>query len=227
LVPAARVRLLSPEQRGSTTLVAQTQFHPERTTKETTVNVRHRSRGDVQLPDPNFVHPEVVAPETSSGRAFRYVAAALRLSLAWVFLWAFLDKAFGLGFATEREAAWINGGEPTRGFLEFGAVGPFKEFYNSLAGAAWADWLFMIGLAGIGIALTLGITMRIAAASGALMMLLMWTAVLPPENNPFMDDHIIYALVLVALVLVGAGRTLGLGKQWERIPFVAKNGWLK
>lgn len=191
------------------------------------MNIRHRSSGDVQLPDPDFVHPEVVAPETAAGRAFTYVAAALRLSLGWVFLWAFLDKLFGLGFATERGDAWINGGEPTRGFLEFGATGPFKEFYNSLAGLAWVDWVFMIGLAGIGIALILGITMRIAAAAGALMLVLMWTAVLPPENNPFMDDHIVYALVLVGLVLVGAGHTLGLGKLWERIPFVARNGWLK
>ena len=35
-----------------------------------------------RLPDPDFVHPEIVAPETRAGKAFRYVAAALRLSWA-------------------------------------------------------------------------------------------------------------------------------------------------
>jgi thiosulfate dehydrogenase [quinone] large subunit len=55
----------------------------------------------------------------------------------------------------------------------------------------------------------------------------MWTAVLPPENNPFMDDHLVYAMVLVALALVGAGRTVGLGAAWERLSFVQRHGWLK
>lgn len=44
------------------------------------------------------------------------------------------------------------------------------------AGAAWADWLFMIGLLAIGTALGLGIGMRIAAASGALLLVFMWMA---------------------------------------------------
>ena len=39
--------------------------------------------------------------------------------------------------------AWIHGGSPTNGFLSHGAVGPFKSFYNDIAGATWADYLFM------------------------------------------------------------------------------------
>ena len=48
----------------------------------------------------------------------------------------------------------------------------------------WADWLFMIGLLVIGLALVLGFTMRIAASAGVAMLVLMWSAVLPPANNP-------------------------------------------
>jgi thiosulfate dehydrogenase [quinone] large subunit len=55
----------------------------------------------------------------------------------------------------------------------------------------------------------------------------MWTAVLPPENNPFMDDHIIYALVLVLLAALGAGHTLGLGDYWEKLPLVKRFPFLK
>jgi thiosulfate dehydrogenase (quinone) large subunit len=165
--------------------------------------------------------------ETTAQKATRYLLAGLRLALGWTFLWAFLDKLFGLGHETAEKAAWINGGHPTEGFLKFAAAGPFKGVYNDIAGAAWADWLFMLGLLGIGVALTLGIGMRLAAAAGATLLVLMWTAVLPPENNPFMDDHLIYAAVLVVLALVGAGNTLGLGKAWTALPVVRDNGWLK
>lgn len=170
--------------------------------------------------------------------AARKVWAATRISLGVVFLWAFLDKAFALGFATGRGedgtidyfaegAAWFNGGSPTEGFLTFGTKGPFAGFFQSFAGHPVADALFMIGLLGIGVALILGIGMRIAAISGAVMLVLMWLAALWPENNPFMDDHLVYALVLIGLMLVHAGDTWGLGARWrktalvERFPFLS------
>jgi thiosulfate dehydrogenase [quinone] large subunit len=168
---------------------------------------------------------QVVAP--AQARAFGYVTAALRIGLGWIFLWAFLDKLFGLGHETESKAAWINGGSPTNGFLAHATAGPFADLYQNIAGQAWADWLFMIGLAGIGTALIAGVAIRIAAASGALLLVLMWTAVLPPANNPFLDDHLIYALVLIALALVKAGHVLGLGQTWERLPLVQKYSALR
>ncbi|RXR24751.1 DoxX family protein [Oerskovia turbata] len=178
------------------------------------------------LPDPDFVHPELVRPETRAQRTLRYVGAVIRLSLGWVFLWAFLDKTFGLGYATPAEGAWINGGHPTSGFLEGATTGPFADFYQGLAGQAWVDWVFMIGLLGVGLALILGIGMRVAAVAGALMLVLMWTAVLPPANNPFMDDHLVYALVLVALALGNTGTTLGLGTWWQQTRLVRRWPWL-
>ncbi|MEU5878691.1 hypothetical protein [Spirillospora sp. NPDC047279] len=159
--------------------------------------------------------------------AARYVWAVARLSLAWVFVWAFLDKTFGLGYATPSARAWIEGGSPTEGFLKNSPTGPFETLYKDMAGMAWADWLFMIGLAGIGLALALGIGMRIAAASGALLLVMMWAAVLPPENNPFMDDHIIYAVVLIGLALVCAGDTIGLGRWWGETKLVQRFPILK
>jgi thiosulfate dehydrogenase [quinone] large subunit len=162
------------------------------------------------------------AATTTSSTALRYTLAGLRLALGWIFLWAFLDKLFGWGFATPAKNAWINGGSPTKGFLGNAVTGPFADFYQSMAGAAWADWLFMTGLAAIGTALILGIGLRIAAAAGGLLMVMMWSAVLPPETNPFMDDHLIYAGVLAVLALTAAGDTLGLGKAWARLPLVQR-----
>jgi thiosulfate dehydrogenase [quinone] large subunit len=155
------------------------------------------------------------------------VLALLRIAFGLTFLWAFFDKLLALGFATGRSvdpesgaetldrfgpAAWINGGSPTEGFLTFGAKGPFKELYNSMAGAWWADWLFMAGLLGIGIALTFGIFMRIGCIAGAILYFLMWTVALPPENHPFLDDHILGTISLIALMATNAGETWGLGR---------------
>jgi thiosulfate dehydrogenase (quinone) large subunit len=159
-------------------------------------------------------------------RLARLTFAALRVVLGVTFFWAFLDKLFGLGYSTPSERAWINGGSPTKGFLANSADGPFAGFYQDIAGAGWADWLFMIGLAGIGAALLLGVGMRVAAASGAVLYLLMWSVVLPPTTNPVVDDHIIGALVLIALALVHAGDTVGFGRWWKRQPIVQQNRWL-
>jgi thiosulfate dehydrogenase [quinone] large subunit len=172
------------------------------------------------------LHAAAPQPLTETPAA-RYVWAIARLALGWVFAWAFLDKTFGLGHETPAARAWIDGGSPTAGFLKNTPEGPFADFYKDLAGAAWADWLFMLGLAGIGTALILGIAMRIAAVAGALLMVLMWTAVLPPENNPFMDDHLVYAIVLIGLALVSAGNTAGFGKWWSEIPLVRRFPVLK
>lgn len=160
------------------------------------------------------------------GTPFQTAIGILRVAFGWIFLWAFLDKTFGLGYATERANAWMHGGSPTFGFLNFGTSGPLAGFYRSLAGNPVVDWLFMIGLLGIGLAFLLGTGMRIAAASGAVLMALMWSAVLPGEINPFLDDHIVYAIAMVALALGGAGRHLGFGRAWRRLPVVQKNPWL-
>nr|WP_173100897.1 DoxX family membrane protein [Actinomadura verrucosospora] len=170
----------------------------------------------------------VAAPKPlTESSAARYVWAAARLALGWVFLWAFLDKLFGLGHETPAAKAWTKGGSPTEGFLKFSPKGPFAGVYHGIAGAAWADWLFMLGLAGVGAALILGIGMRIAALGGAALLIMMWAAVLPPQNNVFMDDHLIYALLIVGLALVGAGDVLGLGRWWAKVPLVKRFPFLR
>ncbi len=172
--------------------------------------------------DPERLQRFPTIPEDRSSRAVRYLSAAARLSLGWIFLWAFLDKVFGWGRATAAGKGWIDGGSPTAGFLGNATAGPFKGVYGAIAGAGWADALFMLGLLGIGAALMLGVAMRVASAAGALLLVLMWTAVLPPETNPFMDDHLVYALFLGVLCLTHAGRTLGLGRRWEQLALVRR-----
>jgi thiosulfate dehydrogenase (quinone) large subunit len=165
------------------------------------------------------------------------VLAVLRAAVGFVFLWAFLDKTFGLGYATPSAKAWINGGSPTKGFLSGVELGPFESTFHSWAGTGWANWLFMLGLLGIGVALLLGVALRAAAASGTVMMLLMWAAEWPlaqhtsagapsMSTNPIVDYHIIYALALIAVAVTYAGNTWGLGRHWANLPLVRRNHWL-
>lgn len=159
----------------------------------------------------------------------RYVWALTRISLGSVFLWAFLDKLFGLGYSTTSARAWLNGGSPTNGFLS-NTEGWFADGFQAIAGNVFVDWLFMLGLLGIGVALLLGVGIRIAAVSGATMMVLMYLAAVPGvagTTNPFMDDHIVYALVLIGLALAHAGGTLGFGSYWRNLAVVKRNPWLE
>jgi thiosulfate dehydrogenase (quinone) large subunit len=163
--------------------------------------------------------------------------AVLRISTGFVFLWAFLDKTFGLGYATPDARAWVHGGSPTKGFLSNVEVGPFQGFFHSIAGDAWADWAFMLGLLGIGVALILGVGMRLAAGAATVMMAMMWAAEWPlaqqtaagepsGSSNPIIDYHVVYAVGAIVLALTYAGHTWGLGRRWAELPVVRKNRWL-
>ncbi len=163
--------------------------------------------------------------------------AVLRLLMGVIFLWPFFDKMIGLGYTTCLTADPISkvesvevlckksaakGGSPTTGFLKFAAKGPLKETYNNLAGNKIVDVLFMSGLLLIGLSLLTGVGVKIAAVSGVLLMLLMWSAVLPGENNPVLDDHIIYAVVLLGIMKSNKEQVWGLGKWWQKQPIVKK-----
>ena len=93
--------------------------------------------------------PKAAPDLHARGRVFDNVAVVLRLAISWIFLWAFLDKLFALGFGTGRNPK----------------TGDVDRFGDA-------------------------------------------------ATNPFMDEHPIDALLLVALVLAGAGRT------WNRLPVV-------
>jgi thiosulfate dehydrogenase (quinone) large subunit len=63
---------------------------------------------------------------------------------------------------------------------------------------------------------------------------MMWFAVYPPARhtaagaatssvNPFVDDHVLEALALIAVAAFGTTSRLGLGAWWSRLPFVRKH----
>jgi len=172
-------------------------------------------------------------------KELQIVLGILRLALGFIFLWAFFDKLLGLGFSTcfdpqtktinyFCDQAWIKGGSPTFGFLKFATKGPFAEIFQSMAGNPVIDWLFMLGLLGVGLGLMLGIFMKLSTFFGGLMLALMYLAgFLPPQHNPLIDEHIIYIFVIIALYLTQSAEYLGLGKFWKQTKLVHKFKWLE
>ena len=188
----------------------------------------------------------------------KYWAAVARIAIGFVFLWAFLDKNFGLGYATPSEGAWqfaTGDGSPTFGYLTFGVnpEGPLAGFFHTLGESAgvmgeqgptlypgsWVNWAFMLALLGAGVALILGVFMRIGSIGAAVLLMMMYVAAAPwakftdPEtgetvasNNPIADDHLAYAIFAILLMLFTAERTWGLGKWWQSLEFVQRHPWL-
>ncbi|QWF78006.1 DoxX family membrane protein [Amycolatopsis sp. CA-230715] len=186
--------------------------------------------------EPPETAPEAVAPAHTGPTLALRSLAVLRIAMGLLFLWAFADKTFGWGYSTASQNAWLSGGSPTKGFLGNIDVGPFDTMFRSWAGEWWADYLFMIGLLGIGVALVAGIGLRVAAVTGTVMMLLMWAAEWPlsrtngageatHSTNPIIDYHLVYALVLIVLATTASGLVWGFGKRWAA--FVGDRRWLR
>jgi thiosulfate dehydrogenase [quinone] large subunit len=200
-----------------------------------------------QRPDATLANV-MVESDVVTHSAARKALGALRIAFGFTFLWAFIDKTFALGFHTGvivndagektgtdvmgKGAAWLNGGSPTKGFLSgVSTSNPFHGIYTSMAGATWVNWLFMLGLLGIGVALLFGFAIRIASVSGALMYTLMYLAAIPwisgDATNPVIDDHIIGLLAMIVFGLTLAGDTWGVGKAWAKTSLVRRNAWLR
>jgi|LSQX01.3.fsa_nt_gb thiosulfate dehydrogenase [quinone] large subunit len=151
--------------------------------------------------------------------------AIVRILLGFMFLWAFLDKLFGLGFSTTAADAMINGGSPTKGFLMYGT--DILSFLADIPGLiSVLDVVLMAAFLLLGIALILGIGMKIAAAGGTVLLLMMYISLFPftksGSTNPLIDYHVIYIFLLWALCLSNSGDVLGLGKWWKEQSLVKR-----
>ena len=170
--------------------------------------------------------------------AAAYALAGTRVLLGFVFLWAFFDKAFGWSYATPSAKSWVSGGSPTRGFLKGVSAGPMESTFHSWAGSGLIDWLFMLGLLGVGIGLVSGVALKLTAVAGTAMMAFMWMAEWPlaqhtsagaptMSSNPVVDYHVMFAAIMIALALSSAGTAFSLAGRWARLPVVGHNRWLR
>lgn len=147
----------------------------------------------------------------------------LRIVMGWAFFQGGIVKV-------------LNPNWTAAGFLANTPEGnPFTALWLTLAGNPTIDFLNAWGLTLVGLALLLGVGVRFAAFWGAVMMIFYWAAGLtgglfaglPVAHGWFIDDHIVYALILFGLGAFGAGRILGLDQYIEKMDFVKKMPGLK
>ena len=167
------------------------------------------------------------------------ILGILRITLGFIFLWAFLDKMFGLGFGTSPANAWIAGASPTKGFLQIYGINqnsPFAFIFTDGLGSFYqlVDIAYMGMLLFAGIGLMTGIFVRLSSISTIIFLASVYLGewmINPAAGtvsfNPLIDEHIIYILILGLFLIIPVGNYLGLGKKWSELSFVQKFPILK
>src|SRR3989344_6670020 len=127
---------------------------------------------------------------------------ALRLALGWLFFYAGITKVF--------DPEWS-----AAGYL--GAAKTFPALFHWFALPAnigWVNFLNEWGLTLVGVALLLGVSVRLASLAGAFIMTLYYLAPLqfpyPDPPSFVVDEHVIYALLLLLFAFSRAGSVYGL-----------------
>ena len=138
----------------------------------------------------------------------------LRISLGWLMLYAGVTKIIDPAWSA---AGYLRGAKTFPGFYDWliqPSLLPTVNFIN--------EW----GLTLLGASLILGVFVRLSSVLGALLMILYYLPVLDfPYPNPhsyIVDEHIIYALALLYLAAVRAGRVWGLEGWCSRLPICSR-----
>jgi len=162
-------------------------------------------------------------------------AGLLRIGLGLLYLWAFVSQGFGVVYANsvtnsagqatsygwhfshDASLGWITSGfthSPTAPFIA-STHGPLAFISQNLPTGV-DDFGWMLALGGLGIALTLGIAMRIAGWGGFALNIMLWFSLFPPSTNPVIDgEHMAFAFGILLLMFLHAGNRFGLGRWWE------------
>jgi thiosulfate dehydrogenase [quinone] large subunit len=153
---------------------------------------------------------------TASERA---LIVFFRLTMAWTFLYAASHQVF----VTWSVAEFLN------------STKTFHPFYVHFTGPAIAPVLtFLVGYGHllIGLSLLLGLAVRLSSIFGIALMLLYWTAhmdfpYIGNNLNFIVDEHIVFAGVLVLLIVERAGHIWGLDGWAGALDVVRRQPFLR
>jgi thiosulfate dehydrogenase [quinone] large subunit len=142
----------------------------------------------------------------------------LRISFGWMFLYAGVTKILDPAWSA---AGYIGGASTFAGFYQWmlsPAILPAINFLN--------EW----GLLLLGLALILGLFVRLSSFLGIVLMLLYYFALsfpFPNAHSLIVDEHVIYVAGLLVLLSTHAGKFWGLDPWLAKQSAVAKMPWLK
>ena len=138
----------------------------------------------------------------------------LRIGMGWLMFYAGITKVLNPAWSAQ---GYLKGAKTFPGFYQWllqPDILPIINFIN--------EW----GLTLLGVSLILGIGVRLSSIFGAVLMLLYYFPILDfPYPNPHsyvVDEHIVYALVLLLLAGLRAGRVWGLENWCSNLPICAK-----
>jgi len=144
-----------------------------------------------------------------------------RVTMGWVFLYAGTTQLF-------LEPNWT-----AATFLAHTKT--FHEIYGPLATSSLMpliDFSVKWGHFLIGLSLVSGLMVRVSGIFGIMLMLVYWSAHLdfPYVSSPLnflLDEHIVYAGLIVYLMAVRAGHVFGLDGYAEKLEMIEHNSFLR
>ncbi|OGZ41937.1 MAG: hypothetical protein A3C80_02185 [Candidatus Ryanbacteria bacterium RIFCSPHIGHO2_02_FULL_45_43] len=138
------------------------------------------------------------------------IVVLLRVAMGWLFFYAGITKVL--------DPEWS-----AAGYLANAKT--FSDFFAYLASPANIGWVNLAnewGLTLLGISLLLGLGVRVSSMLGAALMMLYYLPLLEfprvGAHSYIVDDHIVYALVLIFFAAVRAGRMFGLDAKIKKSP---------
>jgi thiosulfate dehydrogenase (quinone) large subunit len=132
----------------------------------------------------------------------KLIMTLLRVSLGWLMFYAGITKVLNPEWSA---GGYLRSAKTFSGLYQWFAQPEILPTINFLN-----EW----GLTLLGVALILGVGVRLASAPGALLMILYYVPILEfpyiSTHSYIVDEHIIYASVFLLLGALGAGRVWGL-----------------
>lgn len=138
----------------------------------------------------------------------------MRVSIGWMFFYAGITKVID---PTWSAAGYLKGAKTFTGFYQWLTTPdllPLTNFIN--------EWALTL----LGVALLLGVFVRLGGVLGSVLMFLYYLPILQfpyPNAHAFIvDEHIIYIAALLVLASFRAGRAWGLETWCSNLPLCAK-----
>lgn len=145
---------------------------------------------------------------------------AFRLLMAWTFLYAASHQVLNPKFSAVAFLSHTKTFHDVYAILARPALDPVLTF------------LVSYGHLLIGLSLLVGFLVRLSGVAGMFLLMMYWTAhmdwpFIENQNNFIVDYHVVYTVVLLFLVVRGAGRVWGLDAWAKTTPLFQNNRLLR